>query len=74
MKKSISYETSETARNDKKSSLRRLESSETTLSEPEISPINTDVNFTLEQVTKSQRGSRGIALIFFNPLALEMDI
>jgi len=38
MKKSILFETSETARNDKTSRLRRLESPETTVRDPEISP------------------------------------
>ena len=55
MKKSISFEKSATARNDKTSGLRRLESSETTVREPEISPINIDVKFTLEQATKAQK-------------------
>ena len=55
MKKTILFETSETARNDKTSRLRRLESSETTVRDPEISPINTDVKFTPEQATKAHR-------------------
>jgi hypothetical protein len=28
--------------------------------------VRVKVNFTLEQITKAQRGSRGIALPFFN--------
>jgi hypothetical protein len=56
MKKSISFKTSETSRNDKTSRLRRLEYSEITVREPEIWPINIDLKFTLEQATKTQRG------------------
>jgi len=63
MKKSILFETSETARNDKSHASEDLNPQKrrcVTLK----SRLNIDVKFTLEQATNSQRGGRGIALLF----------